>query len=128
MMNSIVSEVKKNMTTGLGTKLGLTTEQLDKGITLAGTVASKVLKESMVTQPTVVNNLFSKEPNTPEATKVVDQIGTTYVGSLTRELGLDALKASAMKDAVIPGLTEAITRHTEGNADAIKSLLSGPVM
>ena len=123
-MNNIVNQVKQNVGTDLSARVGLSREQTDKGIELAGRVTSEVVREAYAKQPAVVKNLFSKEPNTLEARGVVDHIGKSYAESLTKELGMNALNASAMKDAVIPSVTATVTHQVDGREEMIKTLFA----
>lgn len=124
MWNKIVDQVKQNVGTDLSVRVGLSREQMNKSIELAGRVTSEVAREEYTKKPAVVNNLFSKEPNTPEAQEVVDRIGKQYSDSLTKELGMNALSASAMKDAVIPNLTKTAAYQVDGKADMVKALFT----
>ncbi|MEO8589864.1 MAG: hypothetical protein ABI432_10875 [Flavobacteriales bacterium] len=124
MMNKIVDQVKQNVGTDLSARVGLSREQTAKGIEIAGRVTSEVVRETYAKQPAVVKNLFSKEPNTPEAKGIVDRIGKNYAETLTRELGMNALKAAAMKDAVIPSVTATVAHQVDGKEDVIKTLFA----
>jgi|GEM_PF-5917112 len=120
-MNSIVEQVKQNVGTDLSSRVGLNRDQIDKSIDLADRVTTEVVRDACTEQPSVVKNLFSKEPNTPEAQEVVDRIGKSYTESLIKELGMNALNASALKDAVIPNVAKTVAHQVERKDDVIKA-------
>ena len=121
-MNNIVNQVKQNVGTDLSARMGLSREQMDESIELAGRVTGEVVRETYAKQPAAVKNLFSNEPNTPEAQSVADSISKHYTDSLSKELGMNALNASALKDAVIPNVTRTVAHQVEGKEDLIKAL------
>ena len=124
MNDRIANSLKQHVPADIGLRLGLTGSQMDTCFALASRVTAEVVQGSVLKEPEAVRSLLSKEANTPEASKVARRIGEGVTNGLTRELGMNALNASAMKDALLPALTTTLQELTQGKPETVKDLFS----
>lgn len=123
-MKEIIQDVKGSVGPGLMGNLGLTAEQVDRGLDLAGQVTREVLQTAVSDDPRVAWSGNSMDQVTQESHMIWDRVGATYVGSLTKEMGLKLLHAVAMKNAVVPGMARSLAEHALQGEEKVEALLS----
>jgi len=123
MMNEIVLDMRKAVGPELSSKLGLSPAHTDLGLQLACRITQDVLNETRRTHPTITMEIISKEVTTPDALLVWARVAAMFVDRSNRELGINVLNASAMKNAVLPRLSRIIKQRADGSEERMISFL-----
>ena len=126
MLDQIISTLKDQVGGDLSKKLGLDSGQVDGSVKAAGDSVQEVVGgggDGM--DLSSVLNLFSKQENGAGASALMGRLGQTFLGKLTGQVGLDAGKAGAVKDMVMPVLTRLLSEQIGGDKGKLASLLGG---
>jgi hypothetical protein len=124
MIDQLINELKGKVGGDLLNKVGLDPSKADGALKAAGSSVQEVIGGKGADMSTLLN-LFSKDSNTPGANDLLGKLGSTYLGKLTGEVGLDPGKAGSVKDLVMPLLTKLLTDKIGGNKDLLGSLMGG---
>ncbi|MEZ4755526.1 MAG: hypothetical protein R2817_01725 [Flavobacteriales bacterium] len=122
MLDNLLPLLKDKVGADLMNKVGLDASKTDGALNAASSTVTELLGGKGIDMSTVLN-LFSKDTNTPGANDLLGQLGQTYLGKLTGQVGLDAAKANSVKDLVMPVLTSLLSEKIGGNAGALQGLL-----
>lgn len=124
MIDQLINELKGKVGGDLVGKLGLDKGQADGALQAAGSSVQEVIGGKGADLDTVLN-LFSKDSNTTGANDLMGRLGSTFLGKLTGQVGLDVGKAGSVKDLIMPLLTNMLAEKIGGNKDMLGSLMGG---
>ena len=124
MIDQLINELKGKVGGDLIGKIGLNESQADGAVKAAGASVQEVVGGKGADLGTVLN-LFSKDSNTAGANDLMGKLGSTLMGKLTGQVGLDAGKAGSVKDLIMPLLTNMLAEKIGGNKDMLGSLMGG---
>ncbi|MCB0794830.1 MAG: hypothetical protein KDB88_08845 [Flavobacteriales bacterium] len=125
MLDQIMSGLKDQVGSQLLEQIGLDQKQADGSLNAAGDSLKDVIGGGDGIDLGDVLNLFSKDKNSTGADQLLSKLGSDYLGKLTGQVGLDAGKASSVKDLVLPALMSLLGDKVGGNKDMLSSLLGG---
>lgn len=123
MLDQIIDQLKSTIGSDLTRKLGIGAGELDGIVHAAGASVQESLGKGFNLGSAV--NLFSKEANNAGANALLGQIGQSFLGKLTGQLGFDAGKAGSIKDMVLPALMSLLSEKVGGKQDMLAALLDG---
>lgn len=123
MIDQLISSLKDKVGGDLLNKFGLDQTQTDGALKAAGNSVQEVAGGGA--DLSSVLNLFSKDGNSTGGNDLLSKLGSNYLEKLTGQVGLNATKASSVKDLVIPLLTKMLSEKIGGNKDMLSSLLGG---
>ncbi len=124
MIDQLIDSLKDKVGGDLINKIGLAPQQADGALKAAGDTVQDVVGGKGADLSSVLN-LFSKDSNSASANDLLGQLGSSYLGKLTGQVGLDGATAGSVKDLVIPLLTSMLSEKIGGNKDMLGSLLGG---
>lgn len=124
MIDQLIGSLKDKVGGDLIGKIGLDPKQADGALKAAGDTVQDVVGGEGADLSSVLN-LFSKDSNNSGANDLLGKLGSSYLGKLTGQVGLDGSKAASVKDMVIPVLTSLLSDKIGGNKEMLGSLLGG---
>lgn len=125
MLDGIVDALKDQVGSSLMEKIGLDQTQSDNSLNAAGSSVMDLLGGGDGLDMGDVLNLFSKDDNKPGADNVLGQLGSTFMGKLTGEVGLDSDKASGVSNMVLPLLTSMMADKIGGDKNNLSGMVGG---
>lgn len=125
MFDQILSTLEKEAAPALMSKLGLNQQQASGSVNAATDSVKEVLGGSDGFGMDDVMNLFSSGSNTSGADGILSRVGSSMLGKLTGQVGLDAAKAGGVKEMLLPMVTDLITKHVGGDGSKLQGLLGG---
>ncbi|HMN05429.1 MAG TPA: hypothetical protein PKD45_06860 [Flavobacteriales bacterium] len=125
MLDQIISNLKKDATPQLMSKLGLDSGQADKSISAAADSVKELFGGNHGLGMSDLTNLFSGAKNTGGADAVLSKLGTVMQGKLTGQAGLESGLADQVKGMLLPMVTDLVTKHVGGDASKLYGLLGG---
>lgn len=124
MLDNIIPLLKDKIGPDLINKLGLPSDKADQAVEAAGSSVKEVIGDKGLDMGSLLN-LFSKDSNSSGANDLLGKLGANYLGKLTGQVGLDAGKATSVKDMVIPAITALLSDKIGGNLGNLQGLLGG---
>lgn len=124
MLDNIIPLLKDSIGPDLINQLGLPGDKADQAVEAAGSSVNEVIGSKGLYMGSVLN-LFSKDNNSSGANDLLGKLGANYLGKLTGQVGLDADKATSVKDMVIPAITALLSDKIGGNLGNLQGLLGG---
>ena len=125
MLDEIIGTLKEQVGSSLMEKVGLDQTQSDNSISAAANSVQDLLGTDDGLDIGDVLNLFSKESNTAGADGILGQLGETFMGKLTGEVGLASNQASGVKDLILPLLTSLLSEKIGGDKGSLMNMLGG---
>ncbi|MFN3874797.1 MAG: hypothetical protein ACK4L7_02650 [Flavobacteriales bacterium] len=123
MLDQIIGQLKNAVGQDLTGKLGIDAAKVDGILKAAGDSVKDSVGQGLDLSAAL--NLFSKDANNAGADALLGNLGQSFLGKLTGQLGFDAAKAGSIKDMVLPALTNLLSDKVAGNKDALAGLLGG---
>ncbi|MEO8066153.1 MAG: hypothetical protein ABI599_00530 [Flavobacteriales bacterium] len=123
MFDQILDQLKNQVGPQLMQKAGLNEQQTNGSISAAADSVKEVLGGGDGFGMDDVLNLFSSATNTANADGLLKNIGNTFQGKLTGNVGLDAGKANSVVELVMPMLTKLLSDRIGGSAGNLQSLI-----
>ena len=125
MINEIVGALKDQVGSSLMDKIGLNQQQSDDSIDAAASSVTDLLGGSGGLDLGDALNLFSADDNSTGAANIMGQLGDSFLGQLTSKVGLDAGKASGVKDILLPMLVSYMSNKVGGDENKLSGLVGG---
>ncbi len=125
MLDDIVGALKNQVGSSLMDKIGLDQQQSDNSIGAAASSVTDLLGGGDGLDIGDALSLFSKDDNTAGADGILGQLGDTFMGKLTGDVGLDAGKAGGVKDMVLPMLMGLMSDKIGGDKNMLSGLVGG---
>ena len=125
MLDEIIGTLKDQVGSSLMDKIGLDQTQSDNSINAAASSVTDVLGGNDGLDLSDVLNLFSKEDNNSGADGILGQLGDTFMGKLTGEVGLASEQAGGVKDLVLPMLMSLVSDKVGGDKGMLGNLVGG---
>lgn len=125
MLDRIISSLREQAAPELINKLGLTETQASGSIHAAADSVKQVVGGGDGIGMDDLLNLFSDKANNSKADGIMDNIGSLLKGKLSSDVGLDAAKASGVKDMLMPMLMQLVSKYVGGDSKNLQSLLGG---
>ncbi|MCB0763885.1 MAG: hypothetical protein R2815_01250 [Flavobacteriales bacterium] len=125
MLERIITSLREQATPELIGKLGLSESQASGSINAAADSVKQAIGGGDGIGMDDLLNLFSDKANTANANGIMDNIGGLLKGKLSNEVGLDAAKASGVKEMLMPMLMQLVSKYVGGDSKNLQSLLGG---
>ncbi len=114
MIDSILSQLKDQVSGELKTKGGLKDEEVNQVMNVFGDAASQEVGQKLKSGDiSTLMNLFSHQSNNSQANSLQNSISQTVIQQLTSRLGMEKGQATMITNLVLPQLMNLISNKNE---------------
>ncbi len=125
MLNEILDLAKNEIASKLSST-GLSKEQLDQSVQIAGDSITDGLKsEAKNNNLEGILGLFNGKSKTDASNPIVSNISSNAIQNITSKLGISSSIASTVVSAIVPFILSKLSGKLGGNSESIMSGLSG---
>jgi len=124
MLDDVISNLKSQVGPELMSKFGLSQEQADKSVEVAGeSVTESVGKEMSFGKSGILDSLFSSNDNGDDENAVQGEMEGGMIEKLASKVGISKETAASIKDKIMPMIMSAVS--SKMGSGGIASLLGG---